>query len=260
MKNRSPRLLQGRNSRALSFDAERPSNSLPLPPSARGAHTSDGQSAGGAKRFFGTDLRFVPAWQAPLLPCWPLHRLAASRPRRQRGTVGMLCVWSATAFLYVFTMTPLDHQLRRPLAIFNSCVEAQPPIVRPLNALITTDLWFHLQFGYVYRRPVALPQSAVHRLLSSRREQDTRGETALSPRRRWAAAQRRKKLRSCNCYLFDIKHLPPTMIPSASQKVNVFPMPAPAPSSGFASPLPPCKGRQCLVKPGSFNPGQSFTM
>ena len=74
------------------------------------------------------------------------------------------------------------------------------------------------------------------------------GET----RRRWAAAQRRKKLGSCNCYPFDIKHLPPTMIPSASQKVNVFPKPAleaPAPSFGSAPPQPPCKGLACLVKP-----------
>jgi hypothetical protein len=249
MKNRSPRLLQGRNIRALLFDAERPSNSLPLPPSARGAHTSDGQSAGGAKRFFGTDLRFVPAWQSQGL-----------QHRGQDGSEARLgcCVFGVLLLSCTFFLSDMNYD--DPLRF--STAASKRTIVQPLNALITTDLWFHLQFGYLYRRldrPGCSP-TELHRLLSSRREQDTRGETALSPRRRWAAAQRRKKLRSCNCYLFDIKHLPPTMIPSASQKVNVFPMPALAPSSGFASPLPPCKGRQCLVKPGSFNPGQSFTM
>ena len=99
-------------------------------------------------------------------------RLAASRPRRQRGTVGLLCVWSATAFLYVF---PLGHELRRPLRF--STAASKRTIVQPLNALITTDLWFHLQFGYLYRRPFALRASPTERVASPALEQEGAGYT-----------------------------------------------------------------------------------
>ena len=58
------------------------------------------------------------------------------------------------------------------------------------------------------------------------------------------------KRRSCKCYPFDIKHLPPTMIPSVSQKVNVFSKPAveaPAPSFGSVS-AKPCEGAAFVCK------------
>ena len=123
MKNRSPRLLQGRNSRALLFDAERPSNSLPLPPSARGAHTSDGQSAGGGQAFFWN--RFA------LCASVAGTRLAAS----QDGSEARLgcCVFGVLLLCCTFLAHTVTHLMNYDDPLRFSTAASKRTIVQPLT-------------------------------------------------------------------------------------------------------------------------------